>query len=86
MDGSTDRLPALAERLGALVGERPLGPQAGADAARRTWQLRDHLAAHVLPRARSLDAPLLVLLIGPTGAGSRACSTPWRACGEARPA
>ena len=64
-----DRLPALAEQLGALVAERPAGPAAGAEASRRTAQLRDHLAAHVLPRARSLDAPLLVLLIGPTGAG-----------------
>src|SRR5204863_430203 len=39
------------------------------DAARRTHQLRDHLAGHVLPRARSIDAPLLVLIVGPTGAG-----------------
>ena len=63
------RLPELAERLGALARERPLGNQASDEAARRTTQLRDSLAAHVLPRARSLDAPLLVLLIGPTGAG-----------------
>jgi energy-coupling factor transporter ATP-binding protein EcfA2 len=64
-----ERLPALVERLAALADERPLGAHAGEEAARRTAQLRDHLRAHVLPRARSLDAPLLVLLIGPTGAG-----------------
>jgi energy-coupling factor transporter ATP-binding protein EcfA2 len=69
MAASSQQLPALAEKLGALVAERPLGTHAGAEAARRTTQLRDHLAAHVLPRARSLDAPLLVLLFGPTGAG-----------------
>jgi energy-coupling factor transporter ATP-binding protein EcfA2 len=69
MEPHTDRLPELAVRLGELVAERPLGLQAGPAATRRTAQLRDHLASHVLPRARSLDAPLLVLLIGPTGAG-----------------
>ena len=69
MEPSTDRLSELAERLGALASERLLGPNAGPDASRRTTQLRDNLSAHVLPRARSLDAPLLVLLIGPTGAG-----------------
>jgi energy-coupling factor transporter ATP-binding protein EcfA2 len=64
------RLPELAERLAALTGERTaLLAQANEDARRRAAQVRDHLTGHVLPRARSLDAPLLVLLIGPTGAG-----------------
>ena len=63
------RLPELAERLAELARARPIGDHAGDAAKRRTTQLRDHLPAHVLPRARSLDAPLLVLLIGPTGAG-----------------
>ena len=62
-------LLALAERLDALAAERAAEPIVGDDAARRAARLRDHLAGHVLPRARSLDAPLLVLLIGPTGAG-----------------
>ncbi|MEO8273362.1 MAG: dynamin family protein [Chloroflexota bacterium] len=62
-------LPALAERLLTLALARPLDGQATDDAARRTTQLQDNLQAHILPRARSLDAPLLVLLIGPTGAG-----------------
>ena len=60
-----------AERLAVLAAERAqgLGTQAGEEATRRSRQLEDHLFGHVLPRARSLDAPLLVLLIGPTGAG-----------------
>jgi len=57
-----DRLETLADRRAAL---RP-----AADAARtRAARLRDHLAGHVRVRARSLDAPLVVLLLGPTGAG-----------------
>src|SRR5206468_3348012 len=35
----------------------------------RARQLADHLSGHVRVRARSLDAPLLVVLVGPTGAG-----------------
>ena len=62
-------LLALAERIDALAAERAAERIVGDDAARRATRLRDHLAGHVLPRARSLDAPLLVLLIGPTGAG-----------------
>jgi energy-coupling factor transporter ATP-binding protein EcfA2 len=69
----TDRPTVVetAERLAGLAAERgrTLGTQAGDEAARRSRQLEDHLVGHVLPRARSLDAPLLVLLIGPTGAG-----------------
>jgi predicted GTPase len=65
------RLAEMAERLADLARERErdLGPRVVGEAQRRTHQLRDHLVGHVLPRARSLDAPLLVLLIGPTGAG-----------------
>ncbi|HET9853023.1 MAG TPA: dynamin family protein [Candidatus Limnocylindrales bacterium] len=64
-------LAAAAERLAALTTEREqhLERRLPNEAARRIRQLRDHLAGHVLPRARSLDAPLLVLLLGPTGAG-----------------
>ena len=62
-------LLALAERIDVLAAERAAARIVGDDAARRASRLRDHLAGHVLPRARSLDAPLLVLLIGPTGAG-----------------
>jgi len=59
----------IAERLSALAQRRDLDRWLLDDAARRTHQLRDHLAGHVLPRARSIDAPLLVLVVGPTGAG-----------------
>ena len=38
-------------------------------AAARARQLADHLAGHVGVRAATLDAPLLVVLVGPTGAG-----------------
>jgi len=64
-------IAAAAARLAALAVERAdsLGGHAGEEAARRSRQLRDHLVGHVLPRANSLDAPLLVLLFGPTGAG-----------------
>ena len=57
-----DRLSALAERRLSL----PTRNQA-ADA--RARQLRDHLDGFVRPRAADIDAPLLVLLLGPTGAG-----------------
>ena len=58
----SDRLAALAERRLALA---PLS----AAASERARQLRDHLEGFVRPRAADLDAPLLVLLLGPTGAG-----------------
>ena len=57
-----DRLETIADRRAAT---RP-----PSDAARtRAARLRDHLTGHVRVRARSLDAPLVVLLLGPTGAG-----------------
>ena len=57
-----DRIDKLAERVAGLsvVGEAP---------RRRTAQLREHIARHIRPRAMSLEAPLLVLILGPTGAG-----------------
>lgn len=62
-------LPALIDRLEALARRR-LGVGPASDAARsRAERLRDHLAGHLRVRARSLDAPLLVVLLGPTGAG-----------------
>jgi energy-coupling factor transporter ATP-binding protein EcfA2 len=59
----------VAEQLWRLVADRELRPEVTAEASQRTRQLRDLLSGHVLPRARSLDAPLLVLILGPTGAG-----------------
>jgi energy-coupling factor transporter ATP-binding protein EcfA2 len=62
-------LRELVDRLERLADRRwTLGTPA--DAARtRAARLRDHLGGHVRVRAASLDAPLVVLLLGPTGAG-----------------
>jgi hypothetical protein len=57
-----DRVDHLARRAGALE-------IASVAARKRIAQLREHVARHVRPRAVSLDAPLLVLVLGPTGAG-----------------
>ena len=62
-------LRELVDRLETLAGRR-LALRSASDAGRtRAARLRDHLAGHVRVRARSLDAPLVVLLLGPTGAG-----------------
>jgi hypothetical protein len=58
----TDRLADLAEQRLKLDAANPL-------ARERARQLRDHLEGFVRPRAADLDAPLMVLLLGPTGAG-----------------
>ena len=56
-------------RLAALADRRLAFPTANPAAEARTRQLHDHLEGFVLPRLADLDAPLLVLLLGPTGAG-----------------
>jgi energy-coupling factor transporter ATP-binding protein EcfA2 len=62
-------LRELVERLEVLAGRR-LATRPVSDGARtRAARLRDHLAGHVRVRARSLDAPVVVLVLGPTGAG-----------------
>jgi hypothetical protein len=68
---AAEDLAAAAEHLATLTAEREqsLERHIPDEAGRRIRQLRDHLAGHILPRARSLDAPLLVLFLGPTGAG-----------------
>jgi len=57
-----DRLAALAERRLAFPSAHPA-------AEARARQLHDHLDGFVRPRVADIDAPLLVLLLGPTGAG-----------------
>ena len=57
-----DRLAGLADRRLAFSTANPA-------AAARARQLRDHLDGFVRPRVADIDAPLLVLLLGPTGAG-----------------
>ena len=62
-------LRALVDRLETLAERRLASEPRSEAAAARARQLADHLAGHVRVRARSLDAPLLVVLVGPTGAG-----------------
>jgi len=62
-------LRVLVERLADLATRRlASGPRSDAAYA-RARQLEDHLRGHIRVRAASLDAPLVVLLVGPTGAG-----------------
>ena len=62
-------LRLLVERLEALAARRLAARPSGDAAGARAVQLRDHVAGHLRARADSLDAPLVVLLLGPTGAG-----------------
>jgi energy-coupling factor transporter ATP-binding protein EcfA2 len=62
-------LRALVERLEALAERRLSTRPRSESALARATRLADHLAGHVRVRAASLDAPLLVVLVGPTGAG-----------------
>ena len=62
-------LRALVERLDDLAARR-LASRPRSDAARaRARQLADLLHGHIRVRVASLDAPVVVLLLGPTGAG-----------------
>jgi hypothetical protein len=62
-------LRVLVDRLGELAdGWLALAPTSAA-ARERATQLRDNVRGHLAVRAATLDAPLLVLLLGPTGAG-----------------
>jgi energy-coupling factor transporter ATP-binding protein EcfA2 len=57
------------DRLAALAGRRLALPTASLTAEARARQLHDHLEGFVRPRLGDIDAPLLVMLLGPTGAG-----------------
>lgn len=57
------------DRLAALAARRVAFPTANPAASARGRQLHDHLDGFVRPRVADIDAPLLVLLLGPTGAG-----------------
>ncbi|HET7169139.1 MAG TPA: ATP-binding cassette domain-containing protein, partial [Candidatus Limnocylindrales bacterium] len=59
----------LVGRLEALAARRLATRPRSEAAATRATQLADHLAGHVRVRADSLETPLVVLLLGPTGAG-----------------
>ena len=79
-----DRLVVLADRRWALLptesdAEAPsvADPDNPADASPssppgprdRARELREHTRGYLLPRARDLDAPLVIVLLGPTGSG-----------------
>ncbi len=66
-----DRLVALAVRRAALLGPEAVEDASDASraASQRGRELLEHTRSYLLPRARDLDAPLVVLLLGPTGAG-----------------
>lgn len=66
---TSDDITARAVRIGALADRRWALASDTPDAREHARQLRDHLASYVLPRLASLDAPLVVVLLGPTGAG-----------------
>lgn len=57
------------DRLAQLANRRLGFPAPSQAAAARARQLHDHIDGFVRPRAADLEAPLLVLLLGPTGAG-----------------
>jgi GTPase SAR1 family protein len=57
-------IASLADRRAALVREDE--PTGAKDRAR---QLHAHVRAYVLPRLTAIESPLLVVLLGPTGAG-----------------
>ena len=68
-ESASSELRALVDRL-VTLSERRLATRPVSEAAQaRARQLADHLGGHLRVRAASLDAPLLVLLVGPTGAG-----------------
>ena len=69
VEAPAEHLRALVDRLERLAERRHASGPRSVAATGRATRLGDHLAGHVRVRAASLDAPLLVLLLGPTGAG-----------------
>ena len=68
---ATEPLLAALDGLAGQVGALPLTLEvADIDASRRLRrEIADQLADYVLPRLRRLDAPVLAVVGGPTGAG-----------------
>ena len=62
-------LIAQCDRLAELARRRLAFKIASPAAELRARQLHDHLEGFVRPRVADIDAPLLILLLGPTGAG-----------------
>ncbi|HSM33427.1 MAG TPA: GTPase [Anaerolineae bacterium] len=63
------QLLAEAQRDIGLDPDAPVSPAASRGPRERALELRDHARSFLLPRARDLDAPLLVAIVGPTGSG-----------------
>ena len=68
-DGPAEELVRRSRRLGDLAAQRLELPPRDPRARERARQLRDHLESFVTPRAAAIDSPIVVLLLGPTGAG-----------------
>jgi energy-coupling factor transporter ATP-binding protein EcfA2 len=64
-----ERLRATILRLEGLAGRRRMLGASSEAPATRARQLRELLAGHVRLRLQSLETPLVVLLLGPTGSG-----------------
>ena len=69
IDAPVSQLRALVERIEELADRRIATRPISAGAGERALQLRDNLRTHIRVRVSSLDAPLVVLILGPTGAG-----------------
>lgn len=65
----TEDLRARCDLLASLAERRLTFAVTSGPARERARQLVDHLRGFVRPRVADIDAPLLVLLLGPTGAG-----------------
>jgi energy-coupling factor transporter ATP-binding protein EcfA2 len=64
-----ERLRTLVERIETLAERRARTRPRPGSPAERVSQLRDLLRRHIRVRAASLDAPLVLVILGPTGAG-----------------
>ncbi len=62
-------LVAAHERARGRDPQATLSPSDPPGLRTRARELLDHVEGYLAPRARDLDAPLLVVLIGPTGSG-----------------
>jgi len=68
-DASAAELVDRSRELAELAERRLALDPVATPARERARQLRDHLQTFVRPRAADVDAPLLIVLLGPTGAG-----------------
>ena len=81
-------LPGALRALGDALraAELTLAVPGRDEAAATRRELLDQVEDYLLPRLEQMDAPLLMVVGGSTGAGSRRSSTAWPARRSARPA